>query len=114
MNEELLDSQISLHTLKDLSQLLCSHKFVSSREILLTAQSIGDNHRKLQSQVENAIESWLSVQDLMRSFEMENHNIETSLTTVETFLHQSTLLDWNSTAINARLNEIQVNNFNAR
>ena len=113
MNRELLDSQISLHTLEDLSQLLCSNKYVSSREILLTVRSIVDNNGKLQSQVESAIESWLNVQDLMRSVEMESHNIETSLTTVETFLHQSTLHDWNSTTINARLNEIQVNNVNS-
>ena len=108
MNGQLIESQSSVHSLEDLSRFLSSNSLISRKEILKNAQNIADNHRKLQNQVENDMESWLNVQDLVRAFEMESHNIETSLVTVETFLDESVLSNVNSTAINARLNEIQV------
>ena len=74
----------------------------------MEAQGIGDAQRRLQNQVERGIESWLSVQDLLRAFEMEHRNIETSLMTVETFLRQSSLPDCSSASVSTRLNEIQV------
>jgi len=108
VNGELIESQTSLHNAEDLCQVLCSNKSVSSREVIMEAQGIGDAQRRLQNQVERGIESWLSVQDLLRAFEMEHHNIETSLMTVETFLRQSSLPDCSSASISTRLNEIQV------
>ena len=104
-----MESQGPLHMLEDLSQVLCSNKFVSSREVSRVTRSLTECQRRLQGQVENDIERWLNVQDVMRAFQTESHNIETSLMTVETFLHQSTLPECNSTAINSRSNEIQVN-----
>ena len=108
MNGELIASQTSLHSVEDLCQVLCSNKSVSSREIIMETRSIADAQRRVQNQVERGIESWFNVQDLLRAFEMEHHNIETSLMTVETFLRQSSLPDCSSASISTRLNEIQV------
>lgn len=104
----MLDVQMSIPSLEDAALQLSSNEKVSSKNLLNNVRSMSENHRKLQRLIEADLERWLNVQDLVRAFELENHNLETSLMTVDAFLNQNTLYDWTSTGVNAKLNEIQV------
>lgn len=108
VNGQLIESQNQIETLEETGRMVSSNHLLSGRNISITVRNIAESHRKLLRQVENDLESWLNVQDLVQAFEMESYNLETSLMTVETFLDQSILHDWTSTGVNSKLNEIQV------
>lgn len=93
---------------EELCRNLSTNRFVSSNNIIAVARSITERHRRLLRQTGDDIDTSVLVQDLMRLFSLESHGIEISLSTIETFLERATLTDWNSTVVNARLNEIQV------
>ena len=111
VSTSMVDAQPMIRLIEDVSSSLCTNSLMSSRDLSQETKFLVDRYGKILRQTENDEEAWLKVQDLVHVYDLEKDSISTSLETVETFLQQAELTEWNSANVNARLNENQVSPF---